>query len=125
VYQLDQYLGTVGIGNKSFIIDTSRSGVGNARSLCSNWCNIKGAGFGHRPTTLTNTLTTNATITNNLVDAFIWAKVPGESDGTSNVNSQRFDYHCASSDSFIPSPEAGQWNADYFLALCLNANPPL
>lgn len=93
--------------------------MSNARSDCTNWCNIKGAGLGYRPTS--NTAFTGI---NNL-DAFFWGKVPGESDGTSNQNSPRYDYHCTSQDSVVPAPEAGVWFPSYFVALCQNANPPL
>jgi len=56
---------------------------------------------------------------------FFWLKVPGESDGTSDTSSPRFDFHCRSQDSVVPAPEAGQWFADYFVSLCENAKPPL
>ena len=34
-----------------FVIDTGRNGKGDMRKSCSNWCNIRGAGIGQRPTT--------------------------------------------------------------------------
>ena len=52
-----------GMPDARFIIDTGRNGVANERSDCSNWCNIRGAGIGSRPTTSTNS---------SLVDAFLW-----------------------------------------------------
>jgi endoglucanase len=57
------------VGGKHFIIDTSRNGIGNA----SEWCNPHGQALGIAPTTNTG---------NPLVDAFLWIKQPGESDGT-------------------------------------------
>ena len=36
-----------------FVIDTGRNGQGAMRKSCSNWCNIRGAGIGQRPTTET------------------------------------------------------------------------
>jgi cellulose 1,4-beta-cellobiosidase len=45
---LSQALATVGITDKGFIIDTSRNGVPNTRTSCSNWCNINNAGLGMR-----------------------------------------------------------------------------
>jgi endoglucanase len=57
------------IGGKHFIIDTSRNGLGNA----SDWCNPRGQALGVTPTTRTG---------HPLVDAFLWVKQPGESDGT-------------------------------------------
>ena len=56
------------------------------RQQWGDWCNIKNAGFGTRPTTNTGSP---------LVDAFIWAKAGGESDGTSNSTSPRFTSVCA------------------------------
>jgi endoglucanase len=57
------------LGGKHFIIDTSRNGLGNA----SDWCNPHGQALGIAPTANTG---------NPLVDAFLWIKQPGESDGT-------------------------------------------
>jgi len=114
-----QELATVGITNKGYIIDTSRDGVISERKNCSNWCNINGAGFGVRP------IATPSGLGIGILDALVWVKTPGESDGTSDKTSPRFDYHCASSDSFTPAPEAGQWFPQYFIMLAQNANPPL
>lgn len=57
------------VGGKHFIIDTSRNGAANT----TQWCNPKGQALGVAPTTNTG---------NPLVDAFLWIKQPGESDGT-------------------------------------------
>ena len=57
------------LGGKHFIIDTSRNGLGTA----TTWCNARGQAVGVAPTTNTG---------HPLVDAFLWIKVPGESDGT-------------------------------------------
>jgi len=59
------------VGGKHFIIDTSRNGQ-NLTSA-GNWCNPTGQRVGAAPTTHTG---------NPLVDAFLWIKTPGESDGT-------------------------------------------
>jgi len=75
---------------------------------CSNWCNIKGAGLGVRPTSSTSSSGLN------IIDAYYWVKVPGESDGTSDTNSKRYDFHCGSSDSVKPAPEAGLSKASTF-----------
>ena len=56
------------VGGKHFIIDTSRNGLGNA----ADWCNPRGQALGVSPTTNTG---------HPLVDAFLWIKQPGESDG--------------------------------------------
>jgi endoglucanase len=59
-------------GGKHFVIDTSR----NAGSVpAGQWCNPAGARLGQAPTTATG---------NALVDADLWIKRPGESDGTCN-----------------------------------------
>ena len=57
------------VGGKHFLIDTSRNGLGRT----SEWCNARGQALGVAPTTNTG---------HPLVDAFLWVKVPGESDGT-------------------------------------------
>jgi cellulose 1,4-beta-cellobiosidase len=116
---LSQQLATVGITGKGYIIDTSRDGVLAERKNCSNWCNINGAGFGIRP------IATPSGLGIGNIDALYWIKTPGESDGTSDMSSPRFDYHCASSDSFVPAPEAGVWFPAFFIMLAQNANPPL
>ncbi|HEY0529365.1 MAG TPA: glycoside hydrolase family 6 protein, partial [Gemmatimonadaceae bacterium] len=77
------------VGGKHFIIDTSRNG--NNSNSAGNWCNPKGERVGSAPTTHTG---------NPLVDAFLWVKTPGESDGT-----------CGG------GPAAGKWWAEYALGL--------
>ena len=54
-----------------FVIDTSRNGRGPWHGR-EEWCNPPRRGLGARPTTSTG---------NPLVDAFLWVKAPGESDG--------------------------------------------
>ena len=77
------------VGGKHFIVDTSRNGQ-NATDA-GNWCNPSGQRLGQTPTTHTG---------NPLVDAFLWVKAPGESDGT-----------CGG------GPAAGKWWAEYALGL--------
>jgi endoglucanase len=77
------------VGGKHFIIDTSRNGQNLTRA--GNWCNPTGQRVGAAPTTHTG---------NPLVDAFLWIKTPGESDGT-----------CGG------GPAAGKWWAEYALGL--------
>ncbi|KNG50486.1 cellobiohydrolase-like protein II precursor [Stemphylium lycopersici] len=98
------------------IVDTGRNGVTGLRQEWGNWCNIDGAGFGRRPTSTTGS---------SLVDAFVWVKPGGESDGTSDTSADRYDSFCGKSESFKPSPEAGQWNQEYFEMLVRNAKPAL
>jgi cellulose 1,4-beta-cellobiosidase len=99
-----------------FIVDQGRSGVQNIRDEWGNWCNIEGAGFGTRPTTSTGS---------DLIDAIVWVKPGGESDGTSNTSAARYDSTCGLNDAKKPAPEAGAWFQDYFVDLVRNANPPL
>ncbi|GGQ47714.1 glycoside hydrolase family 6 protein [Couchioplanes azureus] len=78
-----------------FVVDTSRNGNGPAaRGPNGNehWCNPVGRKLGEAPTTNTG---------NALVDAYLWIKRPGESDGA-----------CGNG-----APPAGQWWADYALSL--------
>jgi cellulose 1,4-beta-cellobiosidase len=60
-----------------FIVDQGRSGVQNLRTAWGDWCNLKGAGFGMRPTTSTGSA---------YIDAIVWAKPGGECDGTSDTS---------------------------------------
>ncbi len=76
-------------GTSHFVIDTSRNGLGPASG--NIWCNPPGRALGVRPTDNTG---------DPLVDAYLWIKVPGESDGTCNGG-----------------PAAGKWWLDYALGL--------
>jgi endoglucanase len=65
---------------KHFVIDTSRNGKGPPDTCThpegeSCWCNPPGRGLGVVPTAQT---------ADPLVDAYLWLKKPGESDGTCN-----------------------------------------
>ena len=61
------------VGGAHFVIDTSRNGAGPAEG--DAWCNPPGRKIGQAPTTETGDA---------LVDAYLWLKRPGESDGTCN-----------------------------------------
>lgn len=60
-------------GGKPYVIDTSRNGNGSTFDEELYWCNPSGRALGSRPTTDTG---------NGQVDAFLWVKRPGESDGS-------------------------------------------
>lgn len=107
------YLASAGMPNQA-VVDTSRNGVQGLRKEWGDWCNVKGAGFGARPTTSTGS---------SKVDSFVWVKPGGESDGTSDTSAVRYDSFCGLDDAFKPSPEAGSWNQAYFEALLKNAKP--
>ncbi|GGW26818.1 glycoside hydrolase family 6 protein [Streptomyces caelestis] len=81
------------VGDKHFVIDTSRNGKGpyTQGNPDERWCNPPGRALGETPTTRT---------ADPLVDAYLWVKRPGESDG-----------ECKG------GPKAGQWWADYALKL--------
>ncbi|MDQ1045858.1 glycoside hydrolase family 6 protein [Streptomyces sp. V4I2] len=81
------------VGNKPFVIDTSRNGNGpyTGGNPDERWCNPPGRALGETPTTKT---------ADPLVDAYVWVKRPGESDG-----------ECKG------GPKAGEWWADYALKL--------
>ncbi|WP_306332473.1 glycoside hydrolase family 6 protein [Streptomyces sp. KL118A] len=79
------------IGNKPFVIDTARNGNGPYTKGKDPWCNPPGRALGEAPTTKTS---------DPLVDAYLWVKRPGESDGTCRGG-----------------PKAGEWWPEYALGL--------
>lgn len=81
------------LGGAHFVIDTSRDGV-NPPAVTSgpSWCNPPGAKIGPTPTRNTG---------NAHVDAYLWIKTPGESDG-----------NCRPGEA-----SAGGWMPQYALAL--------
>lgn len=81
------------VGGKHFLIDTGRNGQGATSDL--QWCNPDGRGLGMAPTAVTG---------HPLVDAYLWVKPPGESDGACNG-----------------APAAGAWWAEYALGLAKRA----
>jgi hypothetical protein len=81
-------LKTAGMPNHA-IVDTGRNAVTGLRLAWGDWCNVIGAGFGVRPTTTTNDA---------LVDAFVWGKPGGESDGVSDPDADRYDSFCGHED---------------------------
>lgn len=87
------------LGGAHFVIDTSRNGRGplagddHGRS----WCNPPGRALGPPPTRRTG---------DPLVDAYLWIKRPGDSDG-----------ECRG------APPAGRWWPDYALELARNTKP--
>jgi cellulose 1,4-beta-cellobiosidase len=113
--ELSKAMAAAGVPDKAFIIDTGRNGKAFIRSASSNWCNIKGAGLGERPTAAPAPV----------VDAYLYVKVPGESDGTSDATAARFDRNCTSDDAATGAPEAGKMFESYLFSLLKNATPPL
>ncbi|KEY72263.1 hypothetical protein S7711_00262 [Stachybotrys chartarum IBT 7711] len=98
-----------------FIVDQGRSGVQpGGRQQWGFWCNIVNSGFGPRP---------DPNPDSELLDAIVWIKPGGESDGTSDETAARFDEMCVGPSAFVPAPEAGGWFQEYFEMLIRNANP--
>jgi endoglucanase len=77
-------------GDPHFVIDVSRNGQG----WRGTWCNPDGAGLGQAP---------HVTRGSTRLDALLWVKTPGLSDGTCNGG-----------------PAAGQWWESYALGLVEN-----
>jgi endoglucanase len=63
------------LGGAHFVVDTSRNGNGLWKGGADKqpWCNPPGRALGRAPTTSTG---------EKPVDAYLWVKTPGESDGT-------------------------------------------
>ncbi|MFE7623782.1 glycoside hydrolase family 6 protein [Streptomyces sp. NPDC057509] len=140
--------------NIGMLIDTARNGWGGSdrptsagpltsvdayvdggrvdrRIHAGNWCNQTGAGIGERPTTAPEPG----------IDAYVWAKPPGESDGSSqpedNDEGKGFDRMCdptytgngrngnSMSGALPNSPVAGHWFSAQFQELVRNAYPPI
>jgi len=140
-----------GIG---MLIDTSRNGWGGSarptaaststdvntfvnqsridrRFHAGNWCNQSGAGLGERPTAAPAAG----------IDAYVWVKPPGESDGSSklipNDEGKGFDQMCdpaytgnarngnSMSGALPDAPISGAWFSAQFRQLMANAYPPL
>ncbi|MBC2865329.1 glycoside hydrolase family 6 protein [Streptomyces mexicanus] len=136
------------------LIDTSRNGWGGSarpsgpgpqtsvdayvdgsridrRVHVGNWCNQSGAGLGERPTAAPAAG----------IDAYVWVKPPGESDGSSsavsNDEGKGFDRMCDPtyqgnarngnnpSGALPNAPLAGHWFSAQFQQLMQNAYPPL
>jgi endoglucanase len=145
-----QNMGTA-VATTHFVIDTSRNGRGpdsmqqyagapydQPASVIStlaagNWCNPPGSGLGLRPTASTGVP---------LLDAYLWVKTPGQSDGQcdSAGGARAWDYTdytqpgwpttAAAQSLFDPlwatdDPAAGAWFGPQALQLVQLASPPL
>jgi cellulose 1,4-beta-cellobiosidase len=137
------------------LVDTSRNGWGGSarpagpststdvntfvdqsridrRIHAGNWCNQSGAGLGERP---------RATPGPAGIDAYVWIKPPGESDGASsavsNDEGKGFDRMCDPTyggnslnqnnptGALANAPLSGHWFSSQFQQLMTNAYPPL
>ncbi|MFC6019284.1 glycoside hydrolase family 6 protein [Plantactinospora solaniradicis] len=96
------------------------------RTHLGNWCNQAGTGLGERPTAAPQTG----------IDAYVWVKPPGESDGASDRQSaDQYEPMCdpyydpygvAPTTGALPgAPPYGEWFPAHFRQLLSNAWPPL
>lgn len=141
-------LGTTPV-SAHFVIDSGRNGQGplntapyaaapynQSASVLSGlqsgyWCNAYGAGAGLRPTVRTGQA---------MLDAYLWVKVPGESDGSCDIagGARAWDFTAYNpwnlavdaQSRFDPlwglvDPAAGKWFGAQALQLAQLANPPL
>jgi endoglucanase len=139
------------VATTHFVVDTSRNGHGpnNMQAYASapydqpasvigtlaggSWCNPPGSGLGLRPTASTGVP---------LLDAYLWVKTPGQSDGQcdSAGGARAWDYTdytqpgwpttAAAQSLFDPlwgvdDPAAGDWFGQQALQLVRLASPPL
>ena len=103
-----------------FVIDTSRNGQGPWKPTASypdaqDWCNPPGRGLGELPAA-------DPVATNALLDAYLWVKTPGQSDGqctrgTGGTTDPEWGG--------IVDPAAGAWFPQQALELAQLAVPPL
>lgn len=145
-----QNLGTA-VPALHFIIDTSRNGQGPLDANVYNdapysqptsvvntiaggsWCNPPGRGLGLHPTANTGVL---------LLDAYLWVKTPGQSDGTCDAagGARAWDYAAYTKSSWptvavaqaifdplwgLDDPAAGAWFPQQALEMARKANPSL
>jgi endoglucanase len=104
---------------KHFVIDTSRNGQGPWNPPANHppgdpqdWCNPPDRGLGLPPTANTG---------KPLVDAYLWVKIPGESDGQCT----RWTSGPLDPVRGIQDPPAGTWFPEMALELAQNATPAL
>ena len=139
------------VASTHFVVDTSRNGQGPnsmqsfaaapfnqpssviSKLASGNWCNPPAAGLGPRPTSDTGVP---------LLDAYLWVKIPGESDGQCDAAGgvRAWDYTAytlpswptdpAAQQLFDPlwgmnDPAAGAWFPQQALQLAQDAQPAL
>ncbi|MGD0679214.1 MAG: glycoside hydrolase family 6 protein, partial [Polyangiaceae bacterium] len=107
VAKLSESLAAQGIVGEGFVVDTSRNGRAGIRTAWGHWCNVAGAGLGERPRAAPAPG----------IDAYLWVKPPGDSDGASDPSGPKFDPECGSRDAARGAPPAGTWFPAYFADL--------
>jgi endoglucanase len=112
-------LGTT-VPTTHFVIDSSRNGLGPWNPVAAgyadkatgqDWCNPPARGVGMRPSARTGVA---------LLDAYLWIKVPGESDGQCTRGTAGPGDPARGG---ITDPAAGAWFPQMSLELVQNANP--
>jgi endoglucanase len=114
-------------GTTHFVIDTSRNGLGPWQfpaaypndAVAQDWCNPPGRGLGLRPSANTGIP---------LLDAYLWVKVPGESDGSctrGTGTSVDPEWAVITGNPSFVDPAAGDWFPEQALQLARLASPPL
>ncbi|MCG5461727.1 glycoside hydrolase family 6 protein [Micromonospora sp. MED01] len=137
--------------NAGVVVDTSRNGWGgpsrptgpapsgdvnryvdgsriDRRAAIGNWCNQRGAGLGQRPVAEPEPG----------IDAYVWVKPPGESDGASGSPTVGQPYEPLCDPNYLPprgsaydtgampgAPPLGEWFPAHFRQLLANAWPAL
>jgi endoglucanase len=139
------------VATTHYVVDTSRNGLGRntmqgyaaapydqpasviSTLVSGSWCNPPGAGLGLKPTANTGVP---------LLDAYLWIKTPGESDGQCDAAGgvRAWDYTAYTQPAWptdataqnlfdplwgLDDPAAGAWFPQQALQLVQNANPPL
>jgi endoglucanase len=106
-----------------YVLDTSRNGRGPWTPAASanypdpqTWCNPPGSGLGARPQAA-------PAAAYPLLDAYLWVKTPGQSDGQCNrgITGSTTDPEWGG----IVDPAAGDWFPQQALQLAQNAVPAL
>lgn len=103
---------------KHFVIDTSRNGQGPWTPTAGypdaqNWCNPPDRGLGHLPTVRAE---------GELIDAYLWIKIPGESDGECTRGLGPAGETIDPEWGFV-DPAAGYWFPEMAVDLVKNAEP--
>ncbi|MET8044309.1 glycoside hydrolase family 6 protein [Micromonospora sp. NPDC005215] len=112
-------------GDVNRYVDGSRI---DRRAFVGNWCNQVGSGLGHRPTTEPEPG----------IDAYVWVKPPGESDGATGSPNTGRPYEPLCDPYYLPprgfpydtgampaAPPIGEWFPAHFRQLLRNAWPPV
>jgi cellulose 1,4-beta-cellobiosidase len=116
--EMSQLMKEAGFPYSQIIIDTGRNGEVQSRSVWGHWCNIARARIGEKPRAQPRPE----------VDAYVWVKPPGESDGSSEPapanasasdRGKRPDSTCKydavdNIDTLDGAPVAGKWFLRHF-----------